>query len=113
MMAALIPYRVKELHGSASERAALLSDIRAAGILEAHALDAFLDGLSQALDDADVREREAFEKAQHAQLASMSDAELAAVEVKITETFDRLIDRHPALADELFDACKELIEAVR
>lgn len=112
-MPSLIPYRVKELHGSASERVALLSDIRAAGILEAHALDAFLDGLSQALDDADVREREAFEEARHAQLASMSDAELAAVEVKITDAFDRLIARHPALSDELFEACKALIEEVR
>lgn len=112
-MPSLIPYRVKELHGSASERAALLSDISAAGILEAQDLEAFMTELGSVLDDADAREREAFEEARYAQLASMSDAELAAVEVKITETFDRLIDRHPALADELFEACKALIEEVR
>lgn len=111
----LIPlsFYTDAVHGTPGQRAAFFDDVRARGILEAHDLSAFVDAVALAIEDGEVRAEEARTEAQHAALASMSDAEFAAVELKITDAFDRLIDRNPALADQLFEACRELIEAVR
>lgn len=111
----LIPlsYHLHALHGSVGERAALLDDIKQRGILEAHDLSAFVDAVSAALEDAEARVQEAHEEARHAQLAGMSDAELAIVEAKITNAFDELVMQHPQIADELRDACLGLIHEVR
>lgn len=111
----LIPlsFYTDAVHGTPSQRAAFFDDVRARGILEAHDLSAFVDAVALAIEDGEVRAEEARTEAQHAALASMSDAEFAAVELKITDAFDRLIDRNPALADQLFEACRDLIEAVR
>jgi hypothetical protein len=108
-----LSYHLPAMFGSAAERAALFDDIRARGILEAHDLSAFVDAVALAIEDAEVRAEEARTEAQHAALAAMSDAEFAAVELKITDAFDRLIDRNPAISDQLFEACRALIEAVR
>jgi hypothetical protein len=83
------------VHGTPGQRAAFFDDVRARGILEAHDLSAFVDAVAGAIDD------------------EISEAALAAVELKITDAFDRLIERNPAISDELFEACRELIEAVR
>lgn len=111
----LIPlsFYTDAVHGTPGQRAAFFDDVRARGILEAHDLSAFVDAVALAIEDAEVRAEEARTEAQHAALASMSDAEFAAIEVKITDTFDRLIDRNPAISDQLFEACRELLEAVR
>lgn len=112
-MPSIIPYRIKELHGSAAERDALLADLKARGILEAQDLDALLDEIAHALDDAETREREAFDKAREAESAGMSDAERSVVEAAITETFDDLILQFPAMSGALTDACAGLIHKVR
>jgi hypothetical protein len=111
----LIPlsFYTDAVHGTPGQRAAFFDDVRARGILEAHDLSAFVDAVALAIEDAEVRAEEARTEAQHAALAAMSDAEFAAVELKITDAFDRLIDRNPAISDQLFEACRALIEAVR
>lgn len=111
----LIPlsFYTDAVHGTPGQRAAFFDDVRARGILEAHDLTAFVDAVARAIEDAEARADEARSEAQHAALASISAAELAAIEFKITDAFDRLIERNPALSDELFEACRELIEAVR
>lgn len=111
----LIPlsFYTDAVHGTPGQRAAFFDDVRARGILEAHDLSAFVDAVALAIEDGEVRAEEARTEAQHAALASMSDAEFACIELKITDAFDRLINRNPALADQLFEACRELIEAVR
>ena len=111
----LIPlsFYTNAVHGTPGQRAAFFDDVRARGILEAHDLSAFVDAVALAIEDAEVRAEEAHIEAQHAALAAMSDAEFAAVELKITDAFDRLIDRNPAISDQLFEACRALIEAVR
>lgn len=111
----LIPlsFYTDAVHGTPGQRAAFFDDVRARGILEAHDLNAFVDAVALAIEDAEVRAEEARTEAHEATSASMSYAEFAAIEVKITDTFDRLIDRNPGISDQLFEACRELIEAVR
>lgn len=111
----LIPlsFYTDAVHGTPGQRAAFFDDVRSRGILEAHDLSAFVDAVALAIEDGEVRAEEARTEAQHAALASISAAELAAIEFNITAAFDRLIDRNPALSDQLFEACRELIEAVR
>lgn len=115
-----LSYHLPAMFGTPGQRAAFFDDVRARGILEAHDLSAFVDAVALAIEDAEVRAEdaevraeEARTEAQHAALAAMSDAEFAAVELKITDAFDRLIDRNPAISDQLFEACRALIEAVR
>jgi hypothetical protein len=104
-------YHLPALYGSPAERDALLEDIKARGILEAHDLGSLIDYIRHVLDDADVRIDEAHQEAKDARSGGMSDAEreLAAIEARITSMFDRLIVRHPSISDELFDACRELL----
>jgi hypothetical protein len=106
-------YHLPALYGSPAERDALLEDIKARGILEAHDLGSLIDYIRHILDDADVRIDEAHRETKDARSGGMSDAELAIVEAKITSTFDDLIQRHPALSDDLIDACAGLIHEVR
>jgi hypothetical protein len=100
-----LSYHLPALHGSVGERAALLDDIKQRGLLEAHDLNAFVDAVSAALEDAAVRVQEAEEEAR--------SAPLAFVEEKITNAFDELVMQHPQIADELRDACLGLILEVR
>lgn len=111
----LIPlsFYTDAVHGTPGQRAAFFDDVRSRGILEAHDLNAFVDAVALAIEDGEVRAEEARTEAQHASLAAMSYAEFSAIEFNITAAFDRLIDRNPSLSDQLFEACRELIEAVR
>jgi hypothetical protein len=104
-------YHLPALYGSPAERDALLEDIKARGILEAHDLGSLIDYIRHVLDDADVRIGEAHQEAEDARSGGMSDAEreLTVIEDRITAMFDRLIVRHPSISDELFDACRELV----
>lgn len=110
----LIPlsFYTDAVHGTPGQRAAFFDDVRARGILEAHDLSAFVDAVALAIDD-----RELLALGEGTEIEDdcpeMSSAALAAVELKITDAFDRLIDRNPAISDQLFEACRELIEAVR
>jgi hypothetical protein len=111
----LIPlsFYTDAVHGTPGQRAAFFDDVRARGILEAYDLRVFVDAVDRAIEDAEVRAEQARTEAHEAASALMSEGERAQLEVKITDAFDRLIDRNPALSDELFEACRELIEAVR
>lgn len=104
-------YHLPALYGSPAERDALLEDIKARGILEAHDLGSLIDYIRHILDDADVRIDEAHRETKDARFGCTYDAEreLAAVKAQITAMFDRLIVRHPSISDELFDACRELL----
>jgi hypothetical protein len=104
-------YHLPALYGSPAERDALLEDIKARGILEAHDLGSLIDYIRHVLDDADVRIGEAHRETKDALYGGMSDAEreLTVIEDRITAMFDRLIVRHPSISDELFDACRELV----
>ena len=111
----LIPlsFYTDAVHGTPGQRAAFFDDVRARGILEAYDLRVFVDAVALAIEDAEVRADAARTEAHEAASVSMSYAEFAATERKITDAFDRLIDRNPSLSDQLFEACRELIEAVR
>ena len=111
----LIPlsFYTDAVHGTPGQRAAFFDDVRARGILEAHDLSAFVDAVASAIEAGEVRADEARTAAHEAASVSMSYAEFSAIEFNITAAFDRLIDRNPALSDQLFAVCCELIEAVR
>ena len=111
----LIPlsFYTDAVHGTPGQRAAFFDDVRSRGILEAHDLNAFVDAVAVAIEDAEVRADEARTEAHQASSALMSEGERVQLEVKITDAFGGLIDRNPALSDQLFAVCCELIEAVR
>ena len=111
----LVPlsYHLPAMFGSAAERAALFDDIRARGILETSDLTGFVDTTERVIEDAETRAEAARAEARHGFKSSMSAAELASVEAKITAAFDELICRHPKLSDELRDTCLLLILEVR
>jgi len=108
-----LSYHLPAMFGSAAERAALFDGISARGILEATELTEFVNMASLVIEDVEARASAARAEARHGFKSSMSAAELAAVEDKITAAFDELICRHPNLSEELRDTCLLLILEVR
>ena len=108
-----LSYYLPDMFGSAAERTALFDNISARGILETSDLTDFVSMTARAIEDAETRAEAARAEARHGFRSSMSAAELASVEAKITAAFDELICRHPKLSDELRDTCLLLILEVR